>query len=102
MAKRKTPKVKDLKVKADKLEEKELQDLQSLLKNIDMLHLNIGRTRSAEHETKKHSLLHQITGVQEQIGLLQKDFQESYGDVDINITDGTIQYQEDEQANKKD
>jgi len=35
MAKRKTPKVKDLKVKADKLEEQELIDLQTLVKQID-------------------------------------------------------------------
>ena len=92
MAKRKTPKVKDLRPKNVTAEElKKLQELVNMVRQGEMQLGNI--------ETKKHTLLHQITGVQEQIGLLQKDFQETYGDVDISITDGTIQYQEDEQAN---
>jgi hypothetical protein len=95
MAKRKTPKVKDL--RPQKVTAEELKKLQELVNMVRQGEMQLGNI-----ETKKHSLLHQITGVQEQIGLLQKDFQESYGDVDINITDGTIQYQEDEQANKKD
>ena len=95
MAKRKTPKVKDL--RPQKVTAEELKRLQELVNMVRQGEMQLGSI-----ETKKHSLLHQITGVQEQIGLLQKDFQESYGNVDINITDGTIQYQEDEQADKKD
>ena len=92
MAKRKTPKVKDLRPKNVTAEElKRLQELVGMVRQ--------GEMQLGQIETKKHTLLHQITGVQEQIGLLQKDFQETYGDVDISITDGTIQYQEDEQAN---
>ena len=92
MAKRKTPKVKDLRPKNVTAEElKRLQELVGMVRQ--------GEMQLGQIETKKHTLLHQITGVQEQIGLLQKDFQETYGDVDINITDGTIQYQGDEQAN---
>tara|TARA_R110002020_G_scaffold51197_1_gene145029 strand:- start:27 stop:314 length:288 start_codon:yes stop_codon:yes gene_type:complete len=95
MAKRKTAKVKDLRPQNVTAEElKKLQELVNMVRQGEMQLGNI--------ETKKHSLLHQITGVQEQIGLLQKDFQESYGNVDINITDGTIQYKENEQADKKD
>ena len=92
MAKRKTPKVKDL--RPQNVTAEELKQLQELVNAIRQGEMQLGNI-----ETKKHSLLHQITGVQEQIGLLQKDFQESYGDVDINITDGTIQYQGNEQAN---
>jgi len=92
MAKRKTPKVKDLRPQNVTAEElKKLQELVSMVRQ--------GEMQLGQIETKKHTLLHQITGVQEQIGLLQKDFQKTYGDVDISITDGTIQYQEDEQAN---
>jgi len=92
MAKRKTPKVKDLRPQNVTAEElKKLQELVSMVRQ--------GEMQLGQIETKKHTLLHQITSVQEQIGLLQKDFQEAYGDVDISITDGTIQYQEDEQAN---
>jgi|TARA_Y100000289_G_scaffold18201_1_gene17362 hypothetical protein len=93
MAKRKTPKVKDLKVKADKLEEKELQDLQSLLKNIDMLHLNIGRTRSAEHD-----MLHRLAGLNDEVKLMQANFQDKYGDANIDVRTGTLTYENNGQA----
>ena len=92
MAKRKTPKAKDLRpqnVTADEL--KKLQELVNLIRQGEMQLGNL--------ETKKHSLLHQIVGVQEQINLLQGEFEKTYGKVDINITDGTISYPEDEQAN---
>ena len=92
MAKRKTPKVKDLRPQNVTTEElKNLQELVSLIRQ--------GEMQLGQLETKKHGLLHQITGVQEQVGLLQKEFEKTYGNVDINITDGTISYPEDEQAN---
>ena len=93
MAKRKTPKVKDLKVKADKLEEKELQDLQSLVKTIDMLHLNIGRTRSAEHD-----MLHKLAGFNDEVKLMQSNFQDKYGDANIDVRTGTLTYENNGQA----
>ena len=93
MAKRKTPKVKDLKVKADKLEEKELQDLQSLLKNIDTLYLNIGRTRSAEHD-----MLHRLAGLNDEVKLMQANFQDKYGDANIDVRTGTLTYENNGQA----
>jgi len=33
---------------------------------------------------------------------MQKTFEETYGKVDINITNGTISYPEDVEANKED
>ena len=94
MAKRKTPKAKDLRPQNVTAEElKNLQELVSLIRQ--------GEMQLGQLETKKHSLLHQITGVQEQVGLLQKEFEKTYGNVDINITDGTISYPQDEQADKK-
>jgi hypothetical protein len=39
--------------------------------------------------------------LQTQVGTLQKSFEETYGKVDINITDGSITYAENEQADKK-
>ena len=95
MAKRKTPKVKDLRpqnITADEL--KKLQELINLIRQGEMQLGNI--------ETKKHSLLHQIVGVQEQVNLLQVEFEKTYGKVDINVTDGSIKYNEDEQVNKED
>ena len=95
MAKRKTPKVKDL--RPQNVTAEELKQLQELINLIRQGEMQLGNL-----ETKKHGLLHQIIGVQEQIGLLQNKFEETYGKVDINITDGTINYSEDEQADKED
>jgi hypothetical protein len=92
MAKRKTPKVKDL--KPQNVTSEELKNLQELVGLIRKGEMQLGQL-----ETQKHSLLHQVIGVQEQIGLLQKEFKKTYGEVDININDGTIAYKEDEQAN---
>ena len=94
MAKRKTKKVVDL--KPTSITSEELKQLQELINLIRQGEMQLGNL-----ETKKHSLLHQIVGVQEQIALLQKDFEKTYGNVDINITDGTINYPQDEQADKK-
>ena len=94
MAKRKTPKVKDL--RPQNVTAEELEQLQKLINLIRQGEMQLGNL-----ETKKHSLLHQIFAVQEKIATLQKQFQDTYGNVDINITDGTINYIEDEQANKK-
>ena len=92
MAKRKTPKAKDL--RPQNVTAEELKQLQELVNAIRQGEMQLGNI-----ETKKHTLLHQITGVQEQISLLQKDFEKTYGKVDINITDGAISYPQDEQAN---
>ena len=92
MAKRKTAKVKDL--RPQNVTAEELKQLQELVNAIRQGEMQLGNI-----ETKKHTLLHQITTVQEQISLLQKDFQKTYGKVDINITDGAISYPQDEQVN---
>ena len=94
MAKRKTPKVKDL--RPQNVTAEELKKLQELVNLVTKGEIQVGSL-----EVKKHSLLHQIVAVQEQIALLQKEFEKTYGNVDINITDGTINYPQDEQADKK-
>ena len=93
MAKNKK-KVVDL--KPTSITEQELQSLQNLINTMNRANTEIGQL-----ESKKHSILHQITGLQTQLQSIQKTFEETYGKVDININDGTITYPEDEQANKK-
>ena len=95
MAKRKTPKVKDL--KPQNITTEELEGLQGIINALNKLQLDIGNL-----ETRKHVMLHQITGLQSQLSNMQKTLEETCGKVDINITDGTINYIEDEQADKKD
>ena len=91
----KKEKVVDLKPTSITTEElKRLQELVSLI--------NKGEMQVGNLEAKKHILLHQVISVQEKMQELQKEFEATYGKVDINITDGTINYPENEQADKED
>ena len=91
----KKEKVVDL--KPQNITKEELESLQNTVNALNKVQLDIGNL-----ETRKHAMLHQITGLQTQISNMQKTFEETYGKVDINITDGTISYPEDVEANKED
>tara|TARA_R110002126_G_scaffold73235_7_gene182736 strand:+ start:465 stop:761 length:297 start_codon:yes stop_codon:yes gene_type:complete len=96
MAKRKTPKgekIVDLKPKADKITEEQLKSLQGLVKAINTAQADVGAI-----EARKHNLLHQVFEIQGMLAKLQEEFKEQYGTGDINIQDGSIRKQEDEQA----
>ncbi len=97
MAKRKTPKkdkVVDLKPKAEKVTTEQLQELQTVVKAI-----NQGQRELGMIETQKHNILHEVMQLQGMVQNLQQKFKEEYGSVDVNIADGTIKYEENEQVN---
>ena len=99
MAKRKTPKgekIVDLKPKAEKITDEQLQKVQGIVNTINRAQLDLGML-----ETRKHSMLHAIISIQEKLALMQAEFEKEYGTSDINIQDGTINYK-DEQTDKKD
>ena len=50
-------------------------------------------------ETRKHCLLHHISISQEQLGGMEAEFEKIYGTADINIQDGTINHEKNEQTN---
>jgi len=84
MAKNKK-KVVDL--KPTSITDKELQTVQELVNLVQKGELQIGSL-----EVKKHGLLHQVVAIQEQLGQVQKNFEETYGKVNINIQNGEIDY----------
>ena len=90
MAKRKTKKVE----KPSKITNEELNKVQSVINDVNRAQLEIG-----SFESKKHNLLHHVAQLQEKLGKLQVDFEKTYGTVDINIQDGTINTKQDEQTN---
>ena len=99
MAKVKTPKKEkmvDLKPKAEKITDEQLQKVQSIVNTLNRAQLELGMM-----ETKKHTLLHNIQTVQDQLTVLQSEFEEEYGTVNINIQTGEIDYT-DGKADKKD
>ena len=99
MAKTKTKKEKivDLKPKAEKITNEQLNNVQSVINEINRCQIEIG-----VNETKKHNLVHHIMTLQEKIGKMQEEFKKDYGTADINIKDGTINYPENGEADKKD
>tara|TARA_R100000781_G_scaffold113133_1_gene81128 strand:+ start:651 stop:944 length:294 start_codon:yes stop_codon:yes gene_type:complete len=92
MAKRKTKKeeVIDLKPKAEKITEEQLKDVQSIINNINMSELEVGRL-----ESRKHRFLHNIAGLNDKLTLIQSELEKEYGTSDINIQTGEIKYPKD-------
>jgi len=90
MAKRKTKKVE----KATKITNEELNKVQSIVNNINRAQLEVGTL-----ESKKHNFLHHVSLLQEELNKMQIEFEKAYGTSDINIQDGTINYENNEQTN---
>ena len=100
MAKRKTKKEDkvDLTPKPEKVTEEQLQKIQSTVDKINQTQLRIGQM-----EAQKHQALHFIAGVNDELGLIQKELNEQYGTFDVNINDGVINYPpENGETDKKD
>jgi hypothetical protein len=98
MAKRKTAKAEkivDLKPKAEKITEEQLTKVQNVVNTLNRAQLDLGIM-----ETRKHQLLHTISTIQEQLTLIQSEFEKEYGTSNIDIQTGKIKY-EDEQTDKK-
>jgi hypothetical protein len=90
MAKRKTPKAEkviNLTPKPEKITDQELNKLQSTVKTIDHITVDIGNM-----EIKKYALVKALESVQNDIQEMRNDFIKEYGTDNINIQDGTISY----------
>ncbi len=83
MAKRKTPKVANL--RPEKITEEQLKKVQETVNGINRGNLEIGSM-----EVKKHEMMHGIAGLRDQLKVLQAEFEKEYGKVNVNIQDGTI------------
>ena len=81
-------KIKELKgIKPEKITEEQLKRVQDTV---------IGSL-----EIKKHEMMHGVAGLRDELTLMQTEFEKEYGTFDINIQDGTINYKEDGEADKK-
>ena len=85
MAKTKTKKAE----KPSKVTNEELNSLQELINNINRHHLQVGQL-----ESQKHSTLHSLAGLNDELVLMRDKFKTAYGTDDINIADGSIKYNE--------
>ena len=95
MAKNTNAKIKELKgIKPEKITAEQLKKVQDTVNNLNRSQLEIGSM-----ELKKHEMMHQIAGLRDELTLLQGEFEKDYGTFDINIQDGTINYEEDVKTN---
>ena len=100
MAKRKTPKAEkivDLKPRAEKITDEQLKKIQTSVNGINRAQMEIGQI-----ETRKHELLHSVAGLRDGLTLLQVEFEKEYGTIDVDIQNGTINYPDNGETNKKD
>lgn len=72
-----------------KISDQELNKLQLLVSEMNKIQTTVG-----DIEVRKHTLMHQHGELRNELVAIQKELQEKYGDVNINLTDGTIAAQE--------
>ena len=85
----KKEKIVDLKPKAEKITDEQLEKVQNTVNGINRTQLEIGSM-----EIKKHEMMHRVAGLRDELTVLQSEFEKEYGTFDINIQDGTINYPE--------
>ena len=71
---------------ANKLSEKELKSIQENVSKLNQVHIELGRL-----ENQKHKILHQINEIESMFDELQKELEEKYGKVNINIETGEFE-----------
>ena len=70
---------------SNKVEEKELESLKEKVSSVNNLQLQIGGV-----EAQKHELLHGISAATLELAKFQKELEEKYGQVSVNISTGEI------------
>ena len=81
----------ELKPKVEKISKEHLEQLQKTVNNINGIQFNIGKI-----EAQKHQLLHGLSESQGGIKRLQDMLLKEYGAFDVNLDDGTINWEKDE------
>ena len=73
-----------------KIKDEELTKLQALVNQINQAQLELGQT-----EARKFDLIALMPALRKDLETFQKELEEEYGKVSININDGTITRNED-------
>ncbi len=81
--------------KVQEIKKEELTELQDLVKNFNQHQLKLG-----ELEIEKHQILHGASKIQEDLQRFQDGLRKEYGDITININDGSFEKIENEADTK--
>ena len=81
----------------EKIKDEQLKELQELIGKINQGQMQIGQL-----ETQKHTLLHQLSEIQQELQKFQETLEKEYGKVSINIQDGSYEAIKEDEPNKED
>ena len=95
MAKRKTPKVKDL--RPETITKEELKQIQEVVGIINQLQTQVGML-----EAQKFEMLQLLDNRRAQTKVMHEKFIKQYGSADIDIATGKIKYNGDNETDKED
>ena len=91
-------KIEDIAQDVNKITEEELKTIQGKVQILNSLQMQIGGI-----EVQKTAVIDQLKAAQADMQNTQKELEEKYGKVSVNLTDGTIkEMPEEDEANKKD
>ena len=90
-------KVEDIAQDVNKVTDDELKSVQDQVNSINQVQLQIGGL-----EVQKSFALQQIATLQNKLNETQKELEEKYGKVSVNLQDGTIKPVEENEPNKED
>ena len=90
-------KVEDIAQDVKKITDEELKSVQDKVSNINQAQMQVGGL-----EVQKNVALETLKGLQMDLQTIQKELEEKYGKVSVNLNDGTIsEMPEKDEANKK-
>ena len=90
-------KVEDIAQDVNKITDEELKSVQEKVNVINQVQMQIGGL-----EVQKNIALDTIIAGQVDLQVIQKELEEKYGKVSVNLTDGTISEIPEDEADKKD
>tara|TARA_B100001113_G_scaffold50034_1_gene36355 strand:- start:2052 stop:2339 length:288 start_codon:yes stop_codon:yes gene_type:complete len=91
-------KVEDIAQDVNKITDEELKSVQEKVNSINQAQMQVGGL-----EVQKSMLMEQVRAYQAELTVTQKELEEKYGKVSVNLTDGTItEIPEENETDKKD
>ena len=90
-------KVEDIAQDVNKITDEELKSVQEKVNDINQAQMQIGGL-----EVQKNIALEKVKVGQMDLQVIQKELEEKYGKVSVNLTDGTISEIPEDEADKKD
>jgi len=90
-------KVEDIAKDVKKITDEELKSVQGKVNVINQAQMTVGGL-----EVQKASAMEQLKAAQQELQVIQKDLEEKYGKVSVNLTDGTISEIPEDETDKKD